>query len=232
MSANEIRQHVVVTGASRGIGRATASALAERGLALTLVGRPSAQLEEARESFARSGAACRVIHCDLQVAVSVEAAGAEALRWGAPAALVNCAGIVERAPLEELTLESYQRQMAVNLTAPIWLARALLPAMRSAKSGRIVNVGSISATLGSAGQIAYNASKWALVGFTKSLAEELSDSGLMTVVVHPGAVDTDMLRGSPYPPRMTPQDVARTLVFYALEAPLAHNGAVIEMFGV
>jgi 3-oxoacyl-[acyl-carrier protein] reductase len=66
----------------------------------------------------------------------------------------------------------------------------------------------------------------------KSLAEELRDSGLMTVAILPGSVDTDMLKGSGYPPRMTPEDVAQTIAHYALDAPLAHNGSVIEMFGV
>ncbi len=99
-------------------------------------------------------------------------------------------------------------------------------------SGRVLHVASISATLGSRDQAAYNASKWGLVGFAKSLAEELRDTGLMTVAVLPGSVDTDMLQGSSYPPRMTPGEVAQTLVHYALDAPLAHNGSVIEMFGV
>ena len=86
--------------------------------------------------------------------------------------------------------------------------------------------------MGCAHAAAYAASKWGLVGFTKSLAAELSDSGVMTLVVLPGSVDTDMLAGSGFAPRMTAQDVAGTLVHYALDAPLAHNGAVIEMFGV
>ena len=66
----------------------------------------------------------------------------------------------------------------------------------------------------------------------KSLAEELSDSGLMTAALLPGSVATRMLEGSGFPPRMTAEDVAKTLAFFALDAPLAHNGAVIEMFGV
>jgi 3-oxoacyl-[acyl-carrier protein] reductase len=102
----------------------------------------------------------------------------------------------------------------------------------SGTRGAIINVGSISSTLGTATQSVYNASKWALVGFTKSLALEISNTRALTVVVLPGAVDTDMLKGSGYAPRMTPEEVALTLVHYALDAPLAHNGAVIEMFGV
>jgi 3-oxoacyl-[acyl-carrier protein] reductase len=66
----------------------------------------------------------------------------------------------------------------------------------------------------------------------KSLAEELRDTGLMTIAILPGSVDTDMLKGSGFEPRMTAAEVAKTVVHYALDAPVAHNGSVIEMFGV
>jgi 3-oxoacyl-[acyl-carrier protein] reductase len=95
-----------------------------------------------------------------------------------------------------------------------------------------VFVGSISSTLGTANLSAYCATKWGIVGFMKSLAAELSDSGLMTCAVLPGSTDTRMLAGSGFPARMTAEVVATTLLHYALDAPLAHNGACIEMFGV
>jgi NAD(P)-dependent dehydrogenase (short-subunit alcohol dehydrogenase family) len=111
------------------------------------------------------------------------------------------------------------------------LSRELVPGMRREKHGRIVNVGSISAIGGTAHLSAYVASKWGLVGFTKSLAAELTDSGVTVVCVLPGSTATHMLEGSGFSPRMTAEDVARTLVHYALDAPAAHNGAAIEMFG-
>jgi len=104
--------------------------------------------------------------------------------------------------------------------------------MRERRSGRIVFVGSISSTLGTAKLSGYCASKWGIVGFMKSLAAELTDSGLMTCAVLPGSVETRMLEGSGFSARMTAEAVAETLVHYALDAPLAHNGASIEMFGV
>jgi 3-oxoacyl-[acyl-carrier protein] reductase len=176
-------------------------------------------------------AGARWVECDLADTRSIENATLQILDRGTPAALINCAGLVERASVEGLSLDSYERQMNTNLRGAVWMVRGLLPAMRHAGTGRIVNVGSISATLGTADQAIYNASKWALTGFTKSLAEELTGSGLMTVIVHPGAADTDMLRGSGFAPRMSADEVAKTLVHYALDAPLAHNGGVIEMFG-
>lgn len=229
--ASVTRGFAVVTGASRGVGRATAIAFAQRNVPLVLIGRPSVQLEQTAASCRKLDVACHIVTADLSEPEQVASAGHASLAYGPIDILVNNAGVAERALLPDLTLSSYSHQMNTNLLAPIWLARALLPSMLQRRSGRIINVASISSTLGTAGQIAYNASKWGLIGFTKSLAAELSDTGLMTVAVLPGSIDTDMLKGSPFPARMTAEDVAKTLLHYALDAPLAHNGASIEMFG-
>jgi 3-oxoacyl-[acyl-carrier protein] reductase len=225
---------IVVTGPSRGIGRATVLLAARRGLSCYLLGRPSAALTETLALCNAENPALRhhVVPCDLASFASIEAAAAMILAETTPRALINNAGIIERAPLEVMGLDSLRRQLDVNLLGPIWLTRLLLPAMRRAGTGRIVNVGSISGTLGTPEQTAYNASKWGLLGFTKSLAEELVDSGLMTVAILPGAVATDMLLAGHYPARMTAEDVALTLLHYALDAPLAHNGGSVEMFGI
>lgn len=222
----------VITGASRGVGKATALAFAARQIDVVLVGRKSERMDAVATECRTHGVHAHVVPCDLSCPLQVEQAALRIEPLGPVRTLVNNAGVAERAKIGELTLESYTVQMNTNLLAPIWLTRALLPAMLRAGSGTIVNVASISSTLGTAGQIVYNASKWALVGFTKSLAAELSDTGLMTVAVLPGSIDTDMLVGSGFPPRMSAADVAKTLVHYALDAPLAHNGASIEMFGI
>jgi 3-oxoacyl-[acyl-carrier protein] reductase len=223
----------VVTGPSRGIGRATALLLADRGVALALVGRPSAALDETAEQARRRGVQVELMPCDLTEAGQIEAAARRVLdELGAPDAVVHNAGIIHRAAVEATSTEAYDDQLAVNLRAPFLLTRALLPAMRSAGRGRIVYVSSISATLGSARAAAYCASKWGVVGLMKSVAEELSGSGLMTVAVLPGSVATEMLANSGFDAKMTAADVARTLVHYALDAPISHNGGVIEMFGV
>jgi len=222
-----------VTGPSRGIGRATALLLAGRGQRLALVGRPSPELDATVADALAAGAPdVRAFHADFRLASEVDAAASAVLGWGTPSVVVNNAGLVHRVRIEEMSLEQWHDQLEVNLSAPFVLTRRLLPAMRAARRGRIVNVGSISSTLGTPRLSAYCAAKWGLVGMTKSLAEELTDSGLMAVVVLPGSVDTRMLEGSGFPPRMTAEDVAKTILFYALDAPLAHNGGVIEMFGV
>src|SRR6201999_2456219 len=102
----------------------------------------------------------------------------------------------------------WDEQLDVNTRAPFLLTQAFLPEMRKAKAGRIIHVASISSTLGSALGSAYCASKWALIGFMKSLALELSGSGVTTLAVLPGSVDTAMLEGSGFSPRMTAEEVA------------------------
>ena len=225
---------VLITGASRGIGRATAIACAQRGAELGLLGRASSAQRETADWCADAGAA-RVLSltADVGRAEEVERAAAEFLgAFGAPDAIIHNAGIAGRTSVEDTTLASWEEHLRVNLTSTFVLTRALLPDMRARGSGRIVFVGSISATLGTANLSAYCASKWAVVGFMKSLAAELSDSGLMTCAVLPGSVATRMLAGSGFPARMTAEAVAQTLVHYAFDAPLVHNGASIEMFGV
>jgi 3-oxoacyl-[acyl-carrier protein] reductase len=221
----------VVTGPSRGIGRATALALAERGSDLALLGRPSRALSESARIAGERGASVIQLDCDLRNAAEIELAAERLLDLAPPDLLVNNAAVIRRVPVEQTSLEAWNEQLDVNLRAPFLLTRALLPAMRRAGRGRIINIGSISSTLGTAAAAAYCASKWGLVGFTKSLAEELSDSGLMTVAILPGSVDTRMLDGSGFRPRISAEDVALTVVHYCLDAPLAHNGGVIEMFG-
>lgn len=226
-------QLALITGASRGIGRAAAVAFAARGVRLAFLGRASPALDETSVLCAANGAtAPSFVETDLADIPSIERAANRALReLGPPDIVVHNAGIAYRQRIEALSVAAFREQLDVNLTATFVLTRALLGAMRLQKRGRILFVGSISSTLGTAALSGYCASKWGVVGFMKSLAEELADSGLMTAAVLPGSVDTRMLEGSGFAARMQPEDVARTLAFLALDAPLAHNGAVVEMFG-
>lgn len=224
----------LVTGASRGVGRAVALSLAQRGLRLALVGRRSTALDETAALLRNlSPQPPLELTADFADAQSLERAAARVVtELGAPSVVVHNAGMVVRARIEETSVAAWDEQVGVNLRAPFVLTRALLPSMRAAGSGRFVFVGSISGTLGSPGAAGYAASKWGLTGFMKSLAEELSDSGLMACAVLPGSIDTDMLKGSPFPARMSAEDVAKSVEFLALDAPLSHNGATLEMFGV
>jgi len=224
--------YAIVTGASRGIGRATALALADRGLDIVLLARSENALADVAREVEAKNVRALPLRCDVADPAQVEAATQRAQgELGAPLVVVNNAGIIHRALIHEMTLDAFREVLDVNLTAAFLVTRSVLPSMLRAGTGRIVHVASISSTLGTARAAAYCASKWGLVGFMKSLAEELRNTGLATLAVLPGSVDTDMLTGSGFEPQMTPEDVANTIVYAALDAPLAMNGSAIEIFG-
>ena len=222
----------LVTGAGRGIGRAVAIRLAERGLDVALVSQNATELDETRAAIEPLGRRALVLPCDVSKSSEVERAAKTTVReLGAPRVVVSSAGIVRRARVHETTEEDWDRVMDVNLKGTFLVTRALLPSMLEAKRGRFVAIASISATMGSPRQSAYAASKWGVVGFTKSLAEELRETGLQTLVLLPGSVSTAMLEGSGFPAQMTPDEVAGVVVYAALDAPDAMNGSAIEVFG-
>ncbi len=226
------RPLAVVTGPSRGIGRATALALAGRGHDLALLGRPGAQLSSVADEVRNLGAEAHVIACDVREASDISAAASQLdARPTPPAVVVHNAGIVRRGVLEDTAVSDWDDVIATNLRAPYLLSRALLPNMRRAGGGRIVFVASISSTVPCPGNASYAASKWGLLGLHKSLAEELRGSGVCCFAILPGSVDTDMLVGSGFAPAMSPADVARAISFLALDAPEAMHGSALEMFG-
>lgn len=222
----------VVTGPTRGIGRATALELARRGVDVALLGHAGPPLGAIERQVASLGVRSQAIACDVADEAAVDSARDAVLSGlGTPTVVVNNAGVVRRgARVEETAPADWDRVVAVNLRGPYLISRAFLPSMRAAGRGRLVHVGSISSTLGSPGAASYAASKWALVGLMKSLAEELRGSGLQTMAILPGSVDTEMLVGSGFSPAMSAEDVAREIVHLALDAPAATHGAAVEMF--
>lgn len=222
----------VVTGAGRGIGRAVALDLARRCCDVALLGRTPSRLADVAESVVALGVRALAVPCDVADATSVASASERVFsELGVPRVVVSNAGIVRRAFVHEMSEADWDAVVGVNLKGTFLVARAFLPRMREAGRGRIVVLGSISSTLGTARQSAYCASKWGTVGFVKSLAEELRGTGLQTMCAMPGSVDTDMLVGSGFEPRMTPEEVAETITFLALDAPDAMNGSAVEVFG-
>ena len=222
----------MVTGAGRGIGLSTALAFADRGYDVALLGPHVELLEGAAAQVRQRGVRALVARCDVSVSSDVDSARDRVVaEWGAPVVVVNNAGVVERSVVHEMSEAAWDHVIGVNLKGTFLVTRAFLPAMLLKKSGRIVSVGSISSTLGTPKLAAYCAAKWGVVGFTKALAEELRGTGVQTLCVLPGSVDTDMLKGSGFAPEMSADDVARTLVYAALDAPAAMNGSAMEMFG-
>jgi NAD(P)-dependent dehydrogenase (short-subunit alcohol dehydrogenase family) len=209
----------VVTGASRGIGRATATLLAGAG---------------ARVAGCARHAAAGIIACDVGRPADVAQFAEQVLReFGTPDLVVNNAGVVTRGRLEETSIDSWDQVLDANLKGTFLVTRAFLPAMRARKSGRIVNVASISGRQGTAGLTAYCAAKHGVVGLTRALAEELRDDGIAVNAVCPGSVDTEMLRaGMPDArPDMSPEDVANVVIYLAAYAPPALTGSCVDVFG-
>jgi NAD(P)-dependent dehydrogenase (short-subunit alcohol dehydrogenase family) len=222
----------VVTGASRGIGRAAALALADRGLDVALLARTTEDLAAVAAEVALRGVTALPLRCDVMSEADVGAARARVLETlGTPVVVVNNAGVIRRASVNEMTLADFRVVVDTNLTGTFLVTRAFLPSMSAKGRGRFVQIASISSTLGSPRASAYCAAKWGVIGFTKSLAEELRGTGLAAISILPGSVDTSMLEGSGFTPQMTPDEVAKTIVFAALDAPSAMNGTSLEMFG-
>ncbi|MEO7669001.1 MAG: SDR family NAD(P)-dependent oxidoreductase [Polyangia bacterium] len=209
----------VVTGASRGIGRAIV-ALFER--------------EGARVAGCARHAAPGVEACDVGRSDDVARFAASVTqRLGTPDILVNNAGIAVRAELDVLAESDWDEVISSNLKGTFLMSRAFLPDMRQRRSGRLINVASISGRQGTAGLTAYCAAKHGVVGLTRALAEELRGDGLVVNAICPGSVDTDMLRvGMPgAQPRMSPEDIARVALFLAADAPNALTGSCVDVFG-
>jgi NAD(P)-dependent dehydrogenase (short-subunit alcohol dehydrogenase family) len=218
----------VVTGGGRGIGAAVARELSARGARVTVFARTAAELEE----VVRSGGAALAVAGDVAAEADIVRLRAAHERVLGPCdVLVHAAGILERARVEALDPPAWRRVLEVNLTGAFLATRAFLPGMRSRGRGRIVAVASISGHIGTAEASAYNASKWGLIGFAKSVAEELRGSGVQVMTVSPGSVDTRMAAQTPFSPVMSPEDVARLVGWLAAEAPDAMSGSDVGIFG-
>ncbi|HEY7723798.1 MAG TPA: SDR family oxidoreductase [Anaeromyxobacteraceae bacterium] len=218
----------IVTGGGRGIGAATARALTAAGARVTVFARTRAEVE----AVVAAGGAAQAIAGDVsreEDVLRLVAAHERAL--GPCDVLVNDAGLLVRGLVEVIPPEDFRRVLEVNLVGAYLCARAVVPGMKVRRRGRIVNVASISATTGTPEGSAYNASKWGLLGFTKCLAEELRPHGVQALAVSPGSTDTAMLRQTPFPPEVRPEEVARVVAWCAGEAPDAMTGANVEVFG-
>ncbi len=222
----------VVTGAGRGIGRAIAFELADRGCDVALLGRHQEMLASGAEEIVRRGRRALALPCDVARSDQIDEAASRVLAdLGVPTFVVANAGVVHRTSVLDTTEAQWDEVLDVNLKGTFLVTRAFLRPMLAERRGRFVAIGSISATMGTPRLSAYCASKWGTVGFVKSLAEELRGTGLQSMCVMPGSVDTDMLRGSGFSPAMTASDIAKIVAWVALDAPDAMNGSCVDSFG-
>ena len=183
----------VVTGAGRGIGAAIARVLAREGARVALAARTTDEVERVAAVLRKDGADAWAVRCDVTDEGSVRALGRETReRMGAVDILVNNAGQAASAPLHRITLDDWNRMLAVNATGTFLCTRELLPGMKTRGWGRVVNVASISGLEGARYIAHYCAAKHAVVGFTRAVATEIEGTGVTVNAVCPAYVDTSM----------------------------------------
>lgn len=238
----------LVTGASSGIGRATAELLAECGAAVAINYHQNQEgAEKARAAIAAKGGRAVVLKADVTRATEVrQLVDRAAQELGTINILVNNAGsLVERLKLLDLTEERWDYVMDLNLKSAFLCAQAVAPSMMERKEGAIINVSSIAGRNGGAlGSIHYSTAKGGLITFTKGLAKELASYGVRVNAVSPGVVDTafhetfstpEMMKGYvaaiPLGRVGTPAEVARVIAFLASDAAKFLAGETIEING-
>jgi NAD(P)-dependent dehydrogenase (short-subunit alcohol dehydrogenase family) len=225
----------LVTGASRGIGAATAEAIAGAGAHVAIAARDGDALEAIARRIRAAGGEATALPTDVSSSEDVERLFDAVAATGPLTALVCAAGVLAPAPFADTTPELWERTLAVNLTGSFLCCRSAFTAMRAAGEGRIVNIASLSgvyATEKFPGLAAYNVSKYGVIGLTEAIAVEGREFGISAVCLSPGAVDTEMLaHANPeLRPGLTPADVGE-LIVALLDSPLAAaSGANIPLF--
>ena len=232
-------RRVLVTGGTRGIGRAVAEAFLQRGDRVLFLYRKS---EEQAEELRQLGAVG--YRCDLSDLSALKETCKRILaEEGSVQVLVNNAGIAQFSLLHEVTDEMWEAVRSVNYDAPFYLTRAFLPGMIRQKYGRILNISSMWGQVGASCEVAYSAAKAGVIGFTKALAKEVGPSGITVNCIAPGVVDTEMNAGlsgdtrkelkeeTPLGRLGTPLDVAKACIFLSSEDGAFITGLVLGVNG-
>ena len=203
----------LVTGASSGIGRAIAEALADAGARVVLVARRERELDAARERIHSRGGVGAVLCCDLEDRAAIDAcAKAAPDPFGPPDIVVNAAGINIRKPMLELTADDWDRTVRLNLEAPFFLSQRLVPAMLARAWGRIINIASLQSVRAFANSGAYGASKGGVMQLTRAQAEAWSGRGVNANAIAPGFFATPLTAAVANDPAKWQANAARTFI--------------------
>ena len=233
-------QAVIVTGATKGIGRAMAAAFGEAGANVLATGRNEQQLDSICLEIERAGSRAVALVADLAIEDSALRVAQTAFdAFGRIDVLINNAGIIhDSATLVEFDAELWKRVLHVNLIAPALLTKAVLPHMIERGSGKIVNISSIGGRRGGAGRSAYRAAKAGLINLTESVAAEVKEFGIDVNCICPGATDTEGFRSAfDHQGRrqdanlMAPREIAELALFLASPKASAITGTAINAFG-
>jgi 3-oxoacyl-[acyl-carrier protein] reductase len=209
----------LVTGASRGIGRAIASRLAHQGATVIAAARGD-HAKECADELSAAGHTVEALSLDVTDSAAVETAPAAIVKqYGRLDIVVSNAGITRDQLLMRMKREDWDAVLATNLTATFLLAQAAMRPMLKQRGGRIIAVGSVVGQMGNAGQTNYAASKAGLIGFARALAREVASRGITVNVVAPGMIDTDMTKAIN----------EKVQVDWAAQIPLGRLGAVDDV---
>jgi NAD(P)-dependent dehydrogenase (short-subunit alcohol dehydrogenase family) len=229
-------QIAIITGAGRGVGRATAQLFAREGAQVVLFSRTRAHLDEAATSISGAGGHCLAIAGDVSREEDVQALFQTVQEtYGRVDILVNCAGLVAVRPFAEMDTATWDSVLGVNLRGTFLCCREAFRVMMQQRQGVIVNISSLSGVKGVEkfpGLSAYNVSKSGVASLTEILAVEGKPHNIRVCAVSPGAVDTEMLRqAAPHlKAGMTPDDMAQILLFLADDSGRMLSGSNIEIF--
>lgn len=240
-----MKQSAIVTGGSRGIGRAVAVRLAKDGMNLVINYRGNSAAAEETERMCRElGAEVLLVQGDVSRAEDCEKLAAQAKEaFGRVDVLVNNAGITRDGLLARMTEEDFRAVLDVNLVGPWNMMKAVNRIMMKQRYGRIVNLSSVTGLMGNMGQTNYAAAKAGILGMTKSYAREVASRGITVNAVAPGFIDTDMteampegakdkiITGIPMGRTGKPEDVAEAVAFLASEQAGYITGEVLRVDG-
>jgi NAD(P)-dependent dehydrogenase (short-subunit alcohol dehydrogenase family) len=247
MNPGELKDKVaLVTGASKGLGKAMALALAQAGAKLALVSRDEKLLAEAATAITAHGSEAAVFPADVSSEAQVLALEkAVAARFGRVQILINNAGINLRKPITDFTLEEWTRIQTTNVTSAFLMCRSFVPQMKGQGYGRIINMTSMMSHISLPGRTAYSTSKAALLGFTKALALELAPEKITVNGISPGPCSTEINKALMENPELTqfflsripvgrwgrPEEIGQLAVYLCSEAAGFVTGTDIVIDG-
>jgi len=235
----------VITGGSRGIGAAIALRFAKNGMKIAIISSSDNAAESKAKEICNYGYNCIGLQCDVSDQGEVERALDKVNRhFGAIDVIVNCAGVLDMSKIEDLTVETWDRVMAVNLKGTFLMIQQSIPYLSKSKHARIVNIASNSGRMGGyENGMAYSASKGGVIALTYGTARQLAPKGITVNCIAPGTVESDMLlaRDEATKSRLisrfpigrfgTPDEVAAAACYFASEEAAFTTGSVLDVNG-